>query len=286
MPPPLTQKKPSRPPKPANAQGAADPYPLTFEHAAIGILHVALDGRILRVNPHICALTGYSEAELLKLPKFALAHPDDRPAVAEDFRRLASKRDSQYSGERRYLGKDGRCIPVWVSANLAVGQDPDSSCLVLIVEDISARKAAEEALRQSEERFRLAMKGANEGLWDWRIAENTTYLSPRWKSMLGYGEDEIQDTPESWEPLQAPGTAEKLSTLIAELESGAKDTYEVELKLRHKDGHWVDVLSRAFPVFGRESQDGPTRRHASGHHSAKAPRGRTQSRRDGVRQHA
>ena len=120
---------------------------------------------------------------------------------------------------------------------------------MIVIEDLTARKNAEAALRESEERFQLAMKGANEGLWDWRMSSGTTYLSPRWKSMLGYEEHEIADTPDSWTPLLAPGTMDILQARIAELETGAVDTYEVEIKLKHKDGHWVDILSRAFPLF-------------------------------------
>ncbi len=153
------KRRPHSAGSPGSRAAADEPYRLTFEQAAIGIMHVDLDGRLLRVNKHICALTGYSEAELLSLPKFALVHPDDRREVANDFQRLASGHWSQYTGERRYLSKDGRCIPVWVSSTLAADRDPGSCWLVVIVEDISARKNAEEALRQSEERFRLAMKG-------------------------------------------------------------------------------------------------------------------------------
>ena len=227
---PIAQKLSSASPSSSEPQGAADPYRLTFEHAAIGIMHIALDGRVIRVNPHICALTGYSEAELLNSPKFALAHPDDRASVAEDFQRLASGRESRYTGERRYVAKDGRCIPVWVSGNLAAGADAESTCLVLIVEDISARMSAEAALRESEERFRLAMKGANEGLYDWRLAENKTYLSPRWKSMLGYAEKEIDDDPESWLPLAAPGRRPKRSPS----RSSARDRRNRHLRTRNQ----------------------------------------------------
>ena len=53
--------------------------------------------------------------------------------------------------------------------------------------DISKRKRAEEALRQSEQRFELAVQGTNDGIWDWDLAAETIYFSPRWKSMLGYG---------------------------------------------------------------------------------------------------
>lgn len=215
----------------------------------IGMLQVSLDGRRMRVNRHLQAMTGYTGEELALLPKLALAHPDDRALVQEDFRRLVSGEADTYCGERRYVAKNGQVLSVRVSATLVNGDTPETSYLVLIVEDNADRKRTEEALRQSEERFRLAMKGANEGLWDWDIANGTSFLAPRWKSMLGYEQDEIKNTPDSWEPLLAPGMQEKLRERIVALESGQTDVYEIELKMRHKDGRWIDILSRAFPVL-------------------------------------
>ncbi len=107
-------------------------------------------------------------------------------------------------------------------------------------------------MRQSEERFQLAMRGANEGLYDWNVAENKTYLSPRWKSMLGYAEHEIADEPDSWVHLTSPGVLEAIAEQVRRLEAREIETYELEIKLRHKDGRWLDVLSRGFPIFDAE----------------------------------
>src|SRR5205807_10539766 len=61
-----------------------------------------------------------------------------------------------------------------------------------------SHKRAQEALRESEERYALAARGANDGLWDWNVLTNFVHYSPRWKAMLGFGEDEIQDRLEEW----------------------------------------------------------------------------------------
>ncbi len=115
----------------------------------------------------------------------------------------------------------------------------------VMVNSITAR---EQCLRESEERFSLAMEGANDGLWDWNITSNEVFFSPRWKSMLGYPEQELCDGLESWRKLMHPLDLERLAPLLDDFISGKGDKYEVEFRMRHKDGHWVDILSRAFAV--------------------------------------
>src|SRR5262245_42957816 len=68
---------------------------------------------------------------------------------------------------------------------------------------------SKQVLRESEQRFHLAIQGANDGLWDWDLKTNTVYFSPRWKSMLGYEEDEIPNTVEAWEELLHPDDREQ-----------------------------------------------------------------------------
>jgi len=103
----------------------------------------------------------------------------------------------------------------------------------------------DEALRLSEERFALAMKGANDGLWDRNLLTDEVYYSPRWKSMLGYAEHEVQHTLAAFDRLVHP--KDRISRLekLAAYMSGTTELYEIELRMRHKEGHYVTVLSRA-----------------------------------------
>ena len=220
----------------------------SLESADVGLAHIGLDGRLIRANANLRALLGYERSELLNLDKLELVHPDDRAAVEAEFQAMQRGEKSSYAGERRYLTKSGEAVAAWTSARL-IGEPP---VVLLVIENVSARKMAETALRESEERFQLAMRGANEGLYDWHIGENRTYLSPRWKTMLGYAEEELGDEPESWDAITAPGVLDAIHEQVRRLEAGEIDTYEIEIKLRHKDGHWLDILSRAFPVFDAE----------------------------------
>ena len=105
---------------------------------------------------------------------------------------------------------------------------------------------SDSAVRTSEERFALAMQGANDGLWDRNFLTGEVYYSPRWKSMLGYAEHEVDHTIEAFERLVHPGDRLRRQEAIAAYMSGAAERYETELRIRHKDGHYIRVLTRAI----------------------------------------
>lgn len=101
-------------------------------------------------------------------------------------------------------------------------------------------------LQKSEERFSLAMKGANDGLWDWNLQTNDVYFSPRWKNMLGYKEDEIENNFKTWEKLVHPDDKEIALKQIEDYVENKSNKFEVEIRMQHKDGHYVFILARAF----------------------------------------
>lgn len=104
---------------------------------------------------------------------------------------------------------------------------------------------ASEALRLSEERFALAMQGANDGLWDRDFRTGAVYYSPRWKSMLGYSEDEIEHTLAAFEEMVHPDDRERRLAAVNGYINGTVKRHEVELRIQHKHGHYVTVLARA-----------------------------------------
>ncbi|MCG8487598.1 MAG: EAL domain-containing protein [Chromatiales bacterium] len=124
--------------------------------------------------------------------------------------------------------------------------------------DITKRRAAEERLRENEERLSLAMRGANDGLWDWNLVNKEIYFSPRWKEMLGYQNEELPNHLDTWKRLIHP---EDKDFVLREVESyikGSIDTLEIEMRMHHKSGRDVHVLSRAIRLY-QESDGKPVR---------------------------
>ena len=116
------------------------------------------------------------------------------------------------------------------------------------LEDVVERYRATKRLRVSEERFALAARGANDGIWDWDLTTDEVMLSPRWKSMLGYDQDELTDTIATWDALLRPDDKDAVWESMSRHLAGDSDIYEGESWLRHKDGHYVPVLTRGFAL--------------------------------------
>jgi len=117
-----------------------------------------------------------------------------------------------------------------------------------------SHKRAEQALRESEERYALAALGANDGLWDWNLAENTIYFSPRWMAMLGYPESGISDSPEEWFSRIHEADQELVKRRIAAHLAGSTPHFESEARMRHQDGLFRWMLSRGIMVRDKEGK--------------------------------
>ncbi len=120
--------------------------------------------------------------------------------------------------------------------------------------ELNERRRIESALRESDERYALAMRGANDGLWDWDMRRNRIYFSPRWKAMLGYAENEIGDSPSEWMEHIHPADIEMVRRLLQTHLEGKSAHFESEHRMRQKDGRYLWVQVRGLAV-----QDGSGR---------------------------
>jgi diguanylate cyclase (GGDEF)-like protein/PAS domain S-box-containing protein len=120
--------------------------------------------------------------------------------------------------------------------------------------DVSARTHAEEALRESEERYELAARAANDGLWDWDLASDAMYFSPRWRSMLGAGDDELRGSPEEWFDRVHPEDLERVRAALSAHIEGLTEHFEHEYRMLHKNGSYRWVLCRGLAVRGPDGR--------------------------------
>ena len=116
------------------------------------------------------------------------------------------------------------------------------------IETQLSRRRAELALRESEERYALAVRGANDGLWDWNLRTNELYFSPRWKVMLGFDEADIGNTPDEWLTRIHPEEVELVKGAIDAHIAGLTRPLRSEHRIKRRDGTFLWMRSRGLAV--------------------------------------
>lgn len=209
-------------------------------------------------GPGCEAVTGYTSREFSADPYlwYRVIHEEDRSAVLAQVDRLLGGEQPEPL-EHRIIHKDGSVR--WIR-NTPIAHRNGGGRLVSydgLISDITNRKQAEIALLESQERLSLVIHGSNDGIWDWNLITNEVYFSPRWKEMLGYGEEELENKFAVWMQLMHPEDRERALNEIQAYLSKQKPAYELEHRLRHKDGSYRWILARA--VVLRDAQGRPVR---------------------------
>ncbi|MDR3439112.1 PAS domain S-box protein [Telmatospirillum sp.] len=197
-------------------------------------------------SPEYVELLGYDPADFQSnLEKWRTnIYADDRPAVVtalQEALETGEKREMEY----RRLAKSGDWK--WIrSIARVVEWDAEGKPLRMtgIHMDVTERRQAEEALRDSEERFRLAMEASSDGLWDWDVANDSTYFSPAYFRMLGFEPDEFAMTGETWIALIHPEDRQRAVSINQDCIENRCQNFEVEYRMRAKDGSWKWILGR------------------------------------------
>jgi len=137
-------------------------YRAMFEQANVGIVQLTINGHLLAPNPGFCKFIGYGEREARRLTVRDITHPEDYRREAELMRELIAGEIPDFSIEKRFLCKSGNIVWGNMTATLVRDSSGEPFCALSVVEDISERKAAEEAGRKSEERLRLLVESASD----------------------------------------------------------------------------------------------------------------------------
>lgn len=219
----------------------------TVDGAPVGISDRTLAGRWLRVNDRLCQITGYSREELLSHTFADITHPDDLEHEEVLQREMREGKRERYWLEKRYIRKDG--APIWVSVSVAMVPKPsgEPDYCVAVVEDISARRAAEDALRTSEERFRRILHESPAPVLVHDDEGKILLLSRSWTAVTGYTRE---DTPTMrvWFERAFRERAPEVERLIRSVWEGEPAVREHEFDVCTKTGETRTLLFSAVPL--------------------------------------
>ena len=162
-----------------------------FYYASIGMALVSLTGMWLKVNKSVCEIVGYSEEELMKLTFQDITHPEDLDLDLSYVEKMLKGEIKTYKIEKRYYHKNKQIVWVLLSVSLVKDQNNRPLYFISQIEDITEWKLTQEALKKSEERFRLLVSGTNLGIWEWNELSKQNYYSKKFFELTGYKEEEL-----------------------------------------------------------------------------------------------
>ncbi|MBL8510307.1 MAG: PAS domain-containing protein, partial [Betaproteobacteria bacterium] len=187
-----------------------------------------------------------------------LMHPEDRVRFQRFLRSVLDGQEDNYEVEFRLLHKNGREVPLLSRGHILRNASGRPIRVSGMNTDLTARKEAEQALRASEERWKLVLEGAGDGGWDWNIETNEVIHSRRWKAMLGYAENEVPDSFRAWSDLVYPPDMPGIMGMLQPHLEGRTPTYRHEYRMLCKDGTWKWILDRGT-VVTRDATGKPLR---------------------------
>jgi PAS domain S-box-containing protein len=219
-----------------------------FEMGLVGMAIASPDEKQVLFNDKLCQIFGYPRDELASRTWTELTRPGDLASDTAMFKRAAAGELSDYEIEKQLVHKDGRIVHAHIIGKTLRNTEGKVTTLVAMVQDVTARKQAEEALRKSQERFNLAVRGSNDGIWDWNIRTGEVYYSPRVRELLGYGPDEFPNLIASIDTHLHPDDYEQTWAGI-DAHLNTRTTYDMEHRLRTKDGRYRWFRCRGQAVW-------------------------------------
>ena len=177
----------------------------------------------------------------------AHVHPEDRPLVDRVNHNLMTE-SGDASAEYRVVWPDQSIHWLWSTGRISRDAEGCAVRATGVVLDITDRKQAEVALQDSEKRWKFALEGAGDAVWDWNVETGEDYFSKRWPEILGYAEDEINPNYDDWENSIHPEDKPHVLARLRNCLSGATSTYLSEHRVRCKDQSWKWIMTRGMVV--------------------------------------
>ncbi len=233
-------------PEPPSANGG--PPELNLEASGIPLVITSADGRWLEVSAATCDLLGYSAPDLTGNRSDSPVHPDDRAADLEAMKLLSVGECGSYTAERRLIAKAGQTVWVLATVSRLPLLDGCGPRFLAAFHDITARKRTEAALREGEQRFRLAARATQDAVWDWdMLTDNLVWVS--WSATFGYTDSAPGSTASWWYERLHPEDRERVLDSVKAATAEKAVGWEGEYRFRRADGSFALVRDRCSIVY-------------------------------------
>ncbi|MDD5142036.1 PAS domain S-box protein [Methanoregula sp.] len=211
------------------------------------------EGKITYESDSAERILGLPRGSLIGKNPMDYIHPDDLEFVRQDLQGVFDWTNSGIPTEFRIRKSDGGYIWVEAIANNLLDV-PGVNGIVVTTRPIQQRKEAEDAIRKSEQRLRLALEGADAGFWDWHVPSGTAVFSDRFYTMLGYEPGEFSADFDTWTGwIHTDDRKRVVADLQRKIQEG-ESQLEIEYRMRTKDGGWLWILGRGKVV--EKNEDG------------------------------
>jgi len=227
-----------------------------IEHSSDVVSVIGIDARLMYVGPSVSRVLGHSPQDLEGRSILELIHADDRAVMRQGMRDAMARPGQPITVQYRLQHADGSWR--WmegVGTNLL--HEPMVGGIIANVRDVTPRRRAEDLLRESEQRFALAVDGAKDGIWDWNAQSDQFYMSPRMREILELPGDDTPRVGHVFGQRVHPDDLTEISARWQRHLHGDGPHYEVEYRLRAADGTYRWVLARGATV--RDSSGAPQR---------------------------
>ncbi|MFT5701086.1 MAG: PAS domain S-box-containing protein [Desulforhopalus sp.] len=219
-------------------------------------------GRITRMNPVAEQLTGWKFEETDKLPLedvFNIVNSVTGEAVSNPVRKVfKSGKIVGLANHTALIARDGTSFQISDSAAPIVDRKNVLSGVVLVFRDITEDYTLREQLRLNEERLNLAFYGANDGVWDWYIDQNTFHFDDRYYTMAGYEPKEYPESFHEFELRVHPEDIFAVKVAVEEYIAGGRESFEKEFRFLHKKGHYLWIRAKG-KIVTRDENGSPVR---------------------------
>ncbi len=222
----------------------------TFDQSPVGSVIVGLDKHFIRCNSAFCNFLGYPESELIGKTISDITHPEDLEIGMKELKQMMEGKIESYTRQKRYIRKDGSII--WGEISIRLVRDANNEPLYFlpIIQNITERKQAEEALGASEEKYRQIVDTAGEGIWMIDAEGNTTFANQKMTELLGYSAGEMLGV--SFFTFMDEDGKALAAANVQRRRQGIKEQHD--FKFRRKDGTDLWTILETNPIFDKDGR--------------------------------